>query len=356
MAEEPPPYRLWDFGSAQHLHFLGTGETVCVYDADGAGAVEGGPFDLVDHEEEAVLVGREGSDEARALHLARTVIPSRIALAMREGYSEAQLCLELPDCPASSQRARRWVEDLRCEFVARALEVPLGDGTYFRGEWYWHALGVTIEEVSYRSWCGIPWVIAHVFEESYPNKKICRAAEGWRGLLARAGLPAEHLRDSRKARASKRRQDGEEVCDIASTAAGLEFSVSLPGLLVLLAVWAVDKRFARYGGDRVSTAAGTLLKAILDMVLRRRTLHFSASSQCGHSHRVEDGMVEMAGGAKPRAVDCAAAADLAEEPLEPREAAARRSLALRGGFGRSCSRATEDRDPGIGSGREQISP
>ncbi len=125
MAGEPPPYRLWDFGNVQYLQFLGTGETLCVYDGEGEAALEGGPFDFATHEDEAVLVGREGSDAERALHLARTVIPTRMDLAMREGYAEAQLCLELPESPACSQSARRWVEDLRCEYVGRALEVPL---------------------------------------------------------------------------------------------------------------------------------------------------------------------------------------------------------------------------------------
>ncbi|MCP4242918.1 MAG: hypothetical protein GY772_20385, partial [bacterium] len=251
MPGEPPPYRLWDFGNVQYLQYLGTGETLCVYDAEGEAALEGGPFDFATHEDEAILMGREGSDAERALHLARTAIPTRIDVAMREGYAEAQLCLLLPEPPASSQSTRRWVEDLRCEYVGRALEVPLGDGSWFRGEWYWRTLGVTIEETSYRSWCGLPWVVAHVFGESYNNKKICSSAESWRGLLTAAGLPPEHLRDSKKARASKRRRNGEEVCDIASTTAGLEFSVTVPGLMVLLAVWAVDKRVSRYEGSEI---------------------------------------------------------------------------------------------------------
>ncbi|MCP4244455.1 MAG: hypothetical protein GY772_28265 [bacterium] len=149
--------------------------------------------------------------------------------------------------------------------------------------------------------------------------------------MTAAGLPPEHLRDSKKARASKRRRNGEEVCDIASTTAGLEFSVTVPGLMVLLAVWAVDKRVSRYGGTRVNEAAASLLKGMLDMVLQGRTLHFPASSQCRRMRRVKGGVVETAADAERRGVDDAAAANRpAENPTAQREAAGRRCVALIG--------------------------
>ncbi len=140
MPGERPPYRLWDFGREQYLRYRGTGETLCVFDVAGEAALDGSPCDFVTHEGEALLLGRGGSDAEKAPHLAKNAIPTRIDVAMREGYAEAQLCLVLPEPSASSQSKIRWLEELRCGYVGRALEVPLGDASCFRGEWYWRTL------------------------------------------------------------------------------------------------------------------------------------------------------------------------------------------------------------------------
>ena len=85
-------WRLWDFGTEQHLQNQTTGEVARVHCSHNFGApasFEGGPFQLTTYSGRAVLAG-PGDDMVRALHFGDRACPLQVIKKRRINYEQDQ--------------------------------------------------------------------------------------------------------------------------------------------------------------------------------------------------------------------------------------------------------------------------
>jgi hypothetical protein len=130
-------------------------------------------------------------------------------------------------------------------------------------------------------------VLDYIFGE-HSSKKMLKSFDSWRKSLANVGLATEHMRRNKKSIEWQSRVEAAASFQVASTTslADAEFSITIPGLLVLLASFTYD-------GRRVTDGAGekaqALIQAFMDYVFFK-----NIDIPCGGCHLpVENGRVVL---------------------------------------------------------------
>ena len=291
------PVRLWDFGAAQYMQHLETGEIACTCGV--APDVQGGPFDLLDHEGSTYAVARGGNDEDKVLlSVATEIFSFYVVEERREGCpGPGRRMLRCGVQPERPTAAIEWLDEARIGSASpKALRLPLPGAGHFECEVYVKRAGIPAGIALYSLWWSMPWVLSHVFG-AYTYQWVKRRRPGWQKILVKMGLSADHLRYSSKALGTRVRIPTSSQRDLRRPASGsglrsfdcakaetMEFSVTTPGLLCLLAAWTRQKwarsefegKEAKGEGESedLRKKVAPLLAALVHKVCDGRTLDF----------------------------------------------------------------------------------
>ena len=128
-------WRFWDYGSIQFVENRVTGEFLQVYGPD---ALFGdGPFKMVCHADTGgrpILVGLDGTDLERALHLADAHASIRLRLNCGETPGDESIVSVNTNAGPKSWRLRELKESPQ----ARAMVIEVADFPPFKAEWTWY--------------------------------------------------------------------------------------------------------------------------------------------------------------------------------------------------------------------------
>ena len=257
-------WRLYDFAAEQFVCYLPTGELQQVHGP--RAVVSGGPWaQVLVHENRPVLLGAQGTDTDRALCLIGDHMKTSLVMKARDGFETPQKCVQV-----CGQRDR-WEETCRLEYTPKVYDFATDCETSFKAEYFVHDVSIVVGDFPVILWVSLPWVFQFLFGKDYD---VAKRGKSWREYLDSEGFNGAHIRDS--VRSLKRQASLKEEAfshDVA-TRAEQEFSISVPGLVLLLLKTTTDKRFRRKASSGYidSQVPWKLLKALLQVVLDGKTL------------------------------------------------------------------------------------
>ena len=258
-------WRLYDFVAEQFVCYVPTGELQQVHGP--RAVVPDGPWaQVLVHENKPVLLGAHGTDADRALCLIGDHMKTHLVLKERDGFETPQKCVRVRG------QVDRWEDVCRLEYTPKVYDFHTDPETSFKAEYFMHDVGVVVGDATITVWVSLPWVFEHLFGKEY---NVAKRAKSWREYLESEGFHGGHVRDSLRSLQNQARLKSEEAFshDVA-TRAEQEFSISVPGLVLILIKATNDKRFRRKASSGYigSQEPLKLLRAFLERVLDGKRL------------------------------------------------------------------------------------
>ena len=264
--ETAADWRLYDFVGEQFVCYVPTGELQQVHGP--RAVVPGGPWgQVLVHENRPVLLGAQGTDSDRALCLIGDHVKTRLVMKERDGFETPQKCIR------TRGQTDRWEDVSRVEYSPKVYEFPVSAETSFKAEYFMHDVGITVGVQPVTLWVSLPWVMEFLFGKGHD---VALRAKGWREQLESEGFDGGHIRDSVRAlkcQAKFKHQPG--LSYMVAASAEQEYSISIPGLVLILVRITNDKRFRRsasYSGYIEREAPLNLLRSLLRVVLHGKRL------------------------------------------------------------------------------------
>ena len=125
-------WRFWEYGSIQFVENRVTGEFLKVYGPD---ALFGdGPFQMINREGRPTLVGLDGNDLQRALHVVDEHASMRLLLHCGEKPGDDSIV----SMDADKGRKRLRLKDLKESAEAAAMITEVAGFQPFKSEWIWY--------------------------------------------------------------------------------------------------------------------------------------------------------------------------------------------------------------------------
>ena len=241
-----------DFKTKQAVLHQDTGE--CVFVHGHVTGVEGGPFRERMGDGSRELLGSDG----RVLDVS---VLWKLKIIKETGVEGIQPADKLVDTRLDSAFS---LSELSHTHATRVLALPLVDGGEFKCEVYYKHLPIDVDGSPQSFWLAFPWILEYIFGE-HRSKKMMVSFDAWRKSLASNGLSIEHMRRSKKSIDTHNRLGLAASFELGSTTclADAEYSITIPGLLVLLASFACDGRRAIDGGPERAKA---LIQAFMNYV------------------------------------------------------------------------------------------
>ena len=183
-------WRFGDYGSIQFVENRVTGEFLKVHGPD---ALFGdGPFKMVCDAAEGgrpILVGLDGTDLERALHLADEHASIRLLLNCGEKPGdESIVSVDTSDGPKSCR-----LRELQESAEARAMVIEVAGFPPFRAEWTWYDAPSFCGDEPNNLLLDLRWLLAYLAPGSNVRTTLL-VANATKRALAAAGLSEPHVR------------------------------------------------------------------------------------------------------------------------------------------------------------------
>ena len=187
-------WRFGEYGSIQFVENRVTGEFLKVHGPD---ALFGdGPFQMINCEGRPTLVGLDGTDLQRALHVA----DEHASMRLLDNCGEKPGDDSIVSMDADKGRKRLRLADLKESAEAAAMIIEVAGFQPFKSEWIWYGAPTLCGDEPVNLWLDLRWLTAYLAPGSgwRLNKKsgsCCQARTGRSGVQRVACSVAEETRE-----------------------------------------------------------------------------------------------------------------------------------------------------------------
>ena len=241
-------WRFWEYGSIQFVENRVTGEFLKVYGPD---ALFGdGPFQMINREGRPTLVGLDGNDLQRALHVVDEHASMRLLLHCGEKPGDDPIV----SLGADIKRKTLRLTDLKESAVPAAMIIEVAGFQPFKSEWIWYGAPTFCGDEPVNLWLDLRWLTAYLAPGSgwRLNKQVAVAAKL---ALVNAGFSESHVRWRKRRGTSccslETPMDDEDTEEQEGLAAG-SYQVSAVALFFVLEALMTDGKWRR-DGSKLST-------------------------------------------------------------------------------------------------------
>ena len=241
-------WRFWEYGSIQFVENRVTGEFLEVYGPD---ALFGdGPFKMINREGRPTLVGLDGNDLQRALHVVDEHASMRLLLHCGEQPGDDPIV----SLDADIKRKTLRLTDLKESADPVAMIIEVAGFQPFKSEWIWYGAPTLCGDEPVNLWLDLRWLTAYLAPGSgwRLNKQVAVAAKL---ALVNAGFSESHVRWRKRRGTSccslETPMDDEDTEEQEGLAAG-SYQVSAVALFFVLEALMTDGKWRR-DGSKLST-------------------------------------------------------------------------------------------------------
>ena len=241
-------WRFWEYGSIQFVENRVTGEFLKVYGPD---ALFGdGPFKMINREGRPTLVGLDGNDLQRALHVVDEHASMRLLLHCGEKPGDDPIV----SLDADIKRKTLRLTDLKESADPAAMIIEVAGFQPFKSEWIWYGAPTLCGDEPVNLWLDLRWLTAYLAPGSgwRLNKQVAVAAKL---ALVNAGFSESHVRWRKRRGTSccslETPMDDEDTEEQEGLAAG-SYQVSAVALFFVLEALMTDGKWRR-DGSKLST-------------------------------------------------------------------------------------------------------
>ena len=159
------------------------------------------------------------------------------------------------------------------------LELRIGEEApvTFKAECFWRRAGVECGKESFRLSVGVTWTLEFT---SGSAELAWRRAKQWRDWFETSAF-GQHVSDSLRSKKRRASVHGRILRESDASQANPEWSITIPGLIVIIGRMLTDGRAFRTTPDQSETSEAKLrmlLRGIIDFVCKERTLVFRSST------------------------------------------------------------------------------
>ena len=241
-------WRFWEYGSIQSVENRVTGEFLKVYGPDAL--FDDGPFQMINREGRPTLVGLDGNDLQRALHVVDEHASMRLLLHCGEKPGDEPIV----SLDADIKRKTLRLTDLKESADPVAMIIEVAGFQPFKSEWIWYGAPTFCGDEPVNLWLDLRWLTAYLAPGSgwRHNKQVANAAKL---ALVNAGFSESHVRWRKRRGTScsslETPMDDEDTEEQEGLAAG-SYQVSAVALFFVLEALMTDGKWRR-NGSKLST-------------------------------------------------------------------------------------------------------